>query len=424
MLDTKTLSPCQDTAPLDDSNVEFCRGEACDRILMSCLENAIPAFGDWCVVELCTKDQPLREPWVLHRNLVDLTESGIAKLLHLNHLWDTADGEYSSCEDGSFLHRLAKNPEQLETLKALHLTSYVSVPLLSPNHLWGWLTLFSVQAPPGVTSESLSKAKALGTCLATALDIGAEKHKVDEMVEQKNKFVSMISHELRAPLNITMGWSSLLLEDPNLNDDVKQTVEIIYRNTREQADLISNLLDTTRIDLGKLRLEPKTIHLATFIEQNLQAVSVLAKDKGVKLKCLIDTPFARMIADPVRLHQILQNLVVNAIKFTPAGGLVTVSLEEDTASVILRVKDTGEGIPTDFVSQVFDRFKQRLNNKSYQPGLGLGLSIVRELVHAHGGEVSAHSDGPGAGSTFTVKFPKQQQFAHRALSAQNSAALH
>ena len=134
---------------------------------------------------------------------------------------------------------------------------------------------------------------------------------------------------------------------------------------------------------------------------------MLARDKGVKLNCQIETPFARLMADPVRLHQILQNLVVNAIKFTPAGGLVTVSLEEDEKSFILKVKDTGEGIARDFVPQVFDRFKQRLGKKSYQPGLGLGLSIVRELVNAHGGEVSAHSDGPSTGSTFIVRFPKQ-----------------
>ena len=137
----------------------------------------------------------------------------------------------------------------------------------------------------------------------------------------------------------------------------------------------------------------------------------------MKLKCQIDTPFARLLADPVRLHQILQNLVVNAIKFTPAGGLVTVSLEEDEKSFILKVNDTGEGIPIDFVPQVFDRFKQRLGKKSYQPGLGLGLSIVRELVNAHGGEVSAHSDGPSTGSTFTVKFPKQSSMQRATTEA-------
>ncbi len=415
MLDSSDRIASNPTSPLEEAHLEFCRSQACDRLLLSCLENAVPAFGDLCAVELCTKDQTIREPWVLHRNLVELSESGIARLLSLNHLWDKAEAEYSSCDDGSFLHRLAKNPEQLENLRGLHLTSYVSIPLLSPNHLWGWLTLFSVQCPAGVTQESLSKAKALASCVATALDMGAEKHKLDLLVELKNKFVSMISHELRAPLNITMGWSSLLLEDCDLDEDVKKTVEIIYRNTREQADLISNLLDSTRIEMGKLRLETKTIHLATFIEQNLQAVAVLAKDKGVKLKCQIESPFARMMADPVRLHQILQNLVVNAIKFTPSGGLVSVTLAEDPTNLILKVTDTGEGIAEDFMPQVFDRFKQRLGKKAYQPGLGLGLSIVRELVHAHGGEVTAHSAGPSQGSTFTVKFPKQSS-VNRALT--------
>lgn len=396
----------------------FCKSPACGEVLMASLEQAIPAFGDWCVVELCTENEELRAPFVLHRNINELTSIGYEKIVRLNHLWDQVDADYSSCDEGSFLHRLAKDENHLEALTGLNLTSYISVPLVSPRHIWGWLTVFSVQAPAGVDQESISKLKALASSTAAGLDVAADNFSLKEALELKNKFVSMVSHELRAPLNITLGWSALLLDNPELDEETKKTLEIIYRNTREQADIINNLLDTTRIEVGKLALDMKNVHLATFIEQNLQSVSILAKDKGVQLKCQIEAPFARMTADPIRLHQILQNLVVNAIKFTPEGGVVSVQLVEDAKNVQIKVRDNGEGIPKEFLPQVFDRFKQRLGSKSYQPGLGLGLSIVRELAKAHGAEVSAHSDGPGTGATFTVKFPKQPAM-HSAPHSEN-----
>lgn len=393
--------------PLENAHQEFSRTDECEQILQSCFGSAVSAFGEWCVVELCAPHLILREPWIFHQEAMVLSQQDRQALSTINHLWQEIRAVHSSCHEGSFLSHLARDAEHLKSLQQLNITSYISAPLCSDQHIWGWLTIFSTEHSTPILSSDIAKIQALASCAATALDLGILRHQASQMYEFKNRFVAMISHELRAPLNITLGWSAILLDNPDLDDETRRTIEIIYRNTREQADIISNLLDTTRIDLGKLTLDLKEIHVSSFVEQHLQGLSILAREKGVTLRSEVQTQFAQLVADPVRLHQILQNLVVNAIKFTPKGGVITVKLEEDPQYVILKVIDTGDGISKDFLPFVFDKFKQRLGKSTYQPGLGLGLSIVRDLVEAHGGDVSAESEGPRCGATFTVRLPKK-----------------
>ena len=218
----------------------------------------------------------------------------------------------------------------------------------------------------------------------------------------KDEFLATLSHELRTPLNAILGWASLLGSGQLKPADQKRAIEIIERNTRAQAQLIEDLLDISRIVSGKLRLEPQPATIRGIVEAAADAVRHLADAKGVA----IDTDTAHdapLLCDPARMQQVIWNLLTNAIKFTPAGGTVTVSTAREGSRLKVKVADTGAGISPAFLPHVFERFRQEDGATTRQQGgLGLGLSIVRHVVELHGGTVVAQSEGEGRGATFVV----------------------
>jgi PAS domain S-box-containing protein len=226
--------------------------------------------------------------------------------------------------------------------------------------------------------------------------------------EIKDQFLATLSHELRAPLTPILSWTSLLrsgLVDP---ESVARGIEVIDRNVRLQVRLVEDLLDTSRIISGKLHVERRGMDLLAVIEAGLEAVGPAILQKRLQLEVhLPDTP-VWIQGDPQRLQQVIWNLASNAAKFTPDGGRVEVRLERSGESVRLSVSDTGIGISPDFLPQVFDRFRQAETGSARKfGGLGLGLTIVRHVVEAHGGSVEAYSAGPGSGSCFSVTLPVQ-----------------
>jgi signal transduction histidine kinase len=222
----------------------------------------------------------------------------------------------------------------------------------------------------------------------------------------KDEFLATLSHELRTPLNAMLGWARILQSSNLDKDTAKHAVETIYRNARVQAQLIDDLLDVSRIISGKLHLEPQPLEVAPAIQAAIDVVQPAASAKGIDLEMSIDRGPGRVSADPDRLQQVLWNLLHNAVKFTPAGGSVQISVERIDSSVRIAVRDTGQGIEPEFLPNVFDRFRQADSSTTrLHGGLGLGLGIVRSLVELHGGSVAATSDGTGRGSTFTVTLP-------------------
>jgi len=226
--------------------------------------------------------------------------------------------------------------------------------------------------------------------------------------EIKDQFLATLSHELRAPLTPILSWTSLLrsgLVDP---ESVARGIEVIDRNVRLQVRLVEDLLDTSRIISGKLHVERRGMDLLAVIEAGLEAVGPAILQKRLQLEVhLPDTP-VWIQGDPQRLQQVIWNLVSNAAKFTPEGGRVEVRLERSGEIVRLSVSDTGIGISPDFLPHVFDRFRQAETGSARKfGGLGLGLTIVRHVVEAHGGSVEAYSAGVGAGSCFSVTLPTQ-----------------
>ena len=221
----------------------------------------------------------------------------------------------------------------------------------------------------------------------------------------KEDFLATLSHELRTPLNAMLGWTRLLRMGKLDAAAAARALETIERNAHVQEQLIADILDVSRIVTGKLRLELTPVELAAIVDAALDAVRPAAEAKELELTSVIDFP-GTVLGDADRLQQVLWNLLANAVKFTPPGGRVMVSVERAGSSAVVTVSDTGEGIEADLLPFIFDRFRQG-DGSVTRPhgGLGLGLSIVRHIVELHGGKVQAASDGRGRGSTFSVHLP-------------------
>jgi signal transduction histidine kinase/ActR/RegA family two-component response regulator len=228
----------------------------------------------------------------------------------------------------------------------------------------------------------------------------------EEANRLKDEFLATLSHELRTPLTSILGWARLLQTNNFDESAVTRALEIIERNARAQNQLIDDLLDTSRIITGKLRLDVRSVDLASVITAATDSVRPAAEAKEIHLQMLLDPQAGPVSGDPDRLQQVVWNLVSNAIKFTPKKGRVQVRLERVDSHVEIIVADTGNGIAPEFLPHVFDRFRQADQATTrVHGGLGLGLSIVRQLVELHGGSVGVESKGEGQGTTFTVSLP-------------------
>jgi PAS domain S-box-containing protein len=235
----------------------------------------------------------------------------------------------------------------------------------------------------------------------------AARRQAEEANRAKDEFLAVVTHELRSPLNAMLGYARLFSKHKQSDpDEVRRVMEVIRNNGERQKVLIDDLLDTARIITGKLRLEVGPINLAELIVQTLDVVRPGAEAKGVALEPKLDRQAGQISGDPERLQQIVWNLLTNAIKFTPEGGLVEIRLERAQAGVRLIVSDTGEGIAADFLPFVFERFTQQDTSRTRRHGgLGLGLALVKHLVELHGGTIEAASAGQGLGATFVVNLP-------------------
>jgi len=222
----------------------------------------------------------------------------------------------------------------------------------------------------------------------------------------KDEFLTMISHELRSPLNIVLGYTRLLRSSPNDGEFVAQTAGIIERNAKTQLQIVEDLLDSARGITGRLRLEAQPTDLTPAIEAALGAIRPAAESKGVELIAHFGPQPEMVLGDADRLQQIVWNLLSNAVKFTPEGGRVELRMESDAERIRIIVSDNGEGIDPEFLPYIFDRFRQADTSVRRRfGGLGLGLSLVKQLTELHGGTISAASEGPGRGATFVVTLP-------------------
>jgi PAS domain S-box-containing protein len=236
----------------------------------------------------------------------------------------------------------------------------------------------------------------------------------------KDEFLATLSHELRTPLNSLRLWAGVLRQEPLEPATLAKAIDTIDRNAALQAQLIDDLLDISRIASGKLRLELRPLDLGSVIEASVETVRAAADDKGITLARAVDPDVSPVLGDATRLQQVLWNLLTNALKFTPPGGRIEILLRRRDGLAELRVRDTGQGIASDLLPRIFDRFRQGDSSTTRpQGGLGLGLAIARQLVELHGGSIKAESAGEGYGTTMTVTLPLAHR--HEAVAAGDPA---
>ncbi|MEH1941235.1 MAG: response regulator [Nostoc sp.] len=267
------------------------------------------------------------------------------------------------------------------------------------------------------TLEDITERKQAEEVRAQVIREQTARHEAEAANRMKDEFLAVLSHELRTPLTSMLGWSKILRSKKLDEKATSRALEAIERNAISQMQLIEDILDVSRIIRGQLRLNVSAVNLISVMEAALEAVRPLAEPKDIKLNTLLDTSVGTVYGDPVRLQQVVWNLLTNAIKFTPKGGRVEVNLsvvcgeEQQTTDKYAQIQviDTGIGISSEFLPKVFDRFRQAdsTTTRSHN-GLGLGLAIVRHLVELHKGTILAQSLGAGQGATFTVRLPLLQ----------------
>jgi CheY-like chemotaxis protein len=225
----------------------------------------------------------------------------------------------------------------------------------------------------------------------------------------KDEFLATLSHELRTPLNAILGYARIMRLTPPADERTARAIEIVERNATALAQLVSDVLDLSRIVNGRVRLDVRACDLPSIVEQAIDVVRPAADARKIALHVDLDPAAAPVWGDPARLQQVVWNLLTNAVKFTPVGGWVRVQLARGDAQVELTVSDSGIGVEPEFVPYVFDRFRQADGGYTrMHGGLGLGLALVRHFVELHGGTVSANSEGRDKGATFGVQLPLMQ----------------
>ena len=228
----------------------------------------------------------------------------------------------------------------------------------------------------------------------------------EEANRLKDEFLATLSHELRTPLNAVLGWARLLRGAKVDDARLQRAIETIERNAKAQQEIIEDLLDVSRIVSGKLRLEVAPVALAPIVEAAVETLRPTALARAIEVEVALPSAQLLVLGDASRLQQVVWNLLSNALKFSPGGSVVRVTLTPAGEQVELRVMDHGCGIPSAFLPHVFDRFRQAdAGTTRTIGGLGLGLAIVRHLVEMHGGTVVGESPGEGRGATFTVRLP-------------------
>jgi PAS domain S-box-containing protein len=319
--------------------------------------------------------------------------------------------------------------------------SYLAVPVVGHSgELLG--TMFFGHPEPDVFSERTERiVRGIAAQAAVAIDNvrlyeaaqrAAEERKVlleserqaraeaERTSQMKDEFLATLSHELRTPLSAILGWAQVLRRGSRDQNDLQKGLQTIERNARAQAQLIEDLLDMSRITSGKVLLDMQAVAPASFIDAAIETVRPAADAKNIRIDKQYAADPGLVAGDPARLQQVVWNLLSNAIKFTPRDGQVSIELARNDASVAITVRDNGAGIRPEFITHVFERFRQADASMTRRHGgLGLGLAIVKHLIEQHGGTVRAESAGEGKGASFTIELPlaKQQPPATRSARA-------
>jgi PAS domain S-box-containing protein len=340
---------------------------------------------------------------VIGNNLLDLFPELTERRLDRQYKW-ALEGQVRVLSQALHGHLIAMPAVSAEHGHAQMQQAVRISPLSHEGRVIGTLTIIEdVTERVAREAELEAQIEARTRLLASEKLARGEAERANRL---KDEFLATISHELRNPLNAIMGWAHMMRLGNLTPANTERAVETIYRNAKSQAQLVADLLDVSRIISGKLRLDVRTVDLIYIVNAAIDSIRPAAEAKGIRLQTMLDSAAGPISGDADRLQQIVWNLLTNAVKFTPKGGTIEVKVQRVHSHVEIVVSDSGVGISKEFLPHVFDRFRQAdASTTRIHGGLGLGLSIVHQLVDLHGGSVSVHSEGEGKGATFTIMLP-------------------
>lgn len=284
---------------------------------------------------------------------------------------------------------------------------YAGAPLITPDgYNLGTLCLLDTKPRSDLSADQRATLIDLAAMVMDELELRLAVHRVEAANRIKDEFLTVLSHELRSPLNPILGWTKMLRSGKVDQTRAVQALEIIEHNAQLQAQLIGDLLDVSQILRGNFNLNVVEVTLQSTIEDAIATIKLAAEAKEIKLQIEMPSAPVIVVGDAVRLQQVMWNLLSNAVKFTPNKGQITVRLIQLDSSAQVQIVDTGKGITREFLPHVFSHFQQEDGSTTRKfGGLGLGLAIVRQIVELHGGTVNANSSGQEQGATFTLQLP-------------------
>jgi signal transduction histidine kinase/CheY-like chemotaxis protein len=299
----------------------------------------------------------------------------------------------------------------LPTIEKERIAAMAFIPLISMGRVIGKFMLY-YDEPHALSTDELQLASLIAWQVAFAVERTRAEAEAAEANRLKDEFLATLSHELRTPLNAILGWVQMLQMGVVSPERLRHAIDVIGRNTTLQARLIEDILDVSRIVSGKLEIEHAPVLLAPLIDTVVSGMMPAAQAKNIELVKSTPNDLPVIEGDAKRLHQVLGNVLSNAVKFTPNGGRIDVRCSADHEAITIEVQDSGAGIAPEFLPYVFDRFRQADSRAIRRHGgLGLGLAIARHLVEQHQGEIRATSDGSGLGTTMHITLPVSREHA-------------
>jgi PAS domain S-box-containing protein len=374
---------------------------------------AVPYFADWCTVDMLEADGSVRRVAVAH---VDPAKVQLAKEVYerfppnpsaprgTRNIIRTGQPEFvPEITDGN-LSAPVQNPEYLRILRELGLHSYIGVPIRGRAGTLGVLTFVAAESGRNYTEMDLAVAQDLGQRVAIALENARLYSELKEADRKKDEFLAMLAHELRNPLAPIRNAVHILRMRGVDAATATRAKDVMERQIQHMVRLVDDLLDVSRIMEGKIDLRREPVEIDTVVARAVETAQPAIDAQGHELTITLPPVPLSVYADPVRLAQVVSNLLTNAAKYMESGGRIWLSAERQGDELALRVRDAGLGIAPDLLPRVFDLFVQAEHGVGRsQGGLGLGLTLVKRLVEMHGGSVTAHSEGLGKGSEFVVR---------------------
>jgi PAS domain S-box-containing protein len=405
----------QRDAFLAEATLTLSRSLDYEQTLRTLASLAVPYLADFCAFDVVDQDGSVGRVAIAH---VHTEKAQIAEDLwvHADDL-DVPAGPQRVIRTAtpSFIRDItdemivasAKGDDALlARVRSLGLVSYLCVPIVAHARTLGAMTIATAESGRHLSDDDFRVAHDIATRSALAIETAQSYQQLQNANRLKDEFLATLSHELRTPLNAVLGYARMLQSGAIANEKIPQALDVIDRNAAALAQIVEDVLDVSRIVLGKARLKMQPVDVVAVVEDAVATVKPAVDAKGLHLKCSFGHGAATVSGDHSRLQQVVWNLLSNAVKFTPRDGRIDVCVGELDSRVEIVVSDTGIGFPASFRPHLFERFRQAESGTTrLHGGLGLGLSIAQHIVEMHGGTIAAESDGEGKGATFRVALP-------------------